>query len=130
MLDNSPAELLCKEPSRNFLFTKTQHLIGGFSKHPGGPPDVHHGYLGLAALATLGDSSLKPFDPALCVSTETTEKIIAARTALLEAKRASATWHAKFATSDSQVEKQAVWPNSTIDEAAQQKLAKALEVLA
>ncbi|KAH6675259.1 type-1 proteins geranylgeranyltransferase subunit beta [Plectosphaerella plurivora] len=131
ILPGASVDLLATEPSRNFLFNKTQHLIGGFSKHPGGPPDVHHGYLGLAALATMGDPSLMSFDPSLCVSTETTAKIVTARTALLEATKASATWSAKFpSTSDFWSGKEAVWPKSTIDDEAQQKLAKALAILA
>jgi geranylgeranyl transferase type-1 subunit beta len=130
MLPSAPAGLISTEPSRNFLFNKTQHLIGGFSKHPGGPPDVHHGYLGVAALATMGDPSLASFDPALCVSTETTSKIVTARTALLAATKASAAWSAKSPSSEFWSGKQAVWPRSAIDDEAQQRLAKALALLA
>ncbi|KAL0938291.1 prenyltransferase and squalene oxidase [Colletotrichum truncatum] len=75
-------DLIDEEPSRRFLMSKTQHLIGGFSKYPGGPPDIYHAYLGLAALATMGDSALKPFDSSLCVTQETISKIEIARKAL------------------------------------------------
>ncbi|RBR22342.1 uncharacterized protein FIESC28_04536 [Fusarium coffeatum] len=49
-------------PSRRYLLDVTQHRIGGFSKAVGGPPDMYHSYLGLAALATMGDPDLKEFD--------------------------------------------------------------------
>ena len=70
--------------NRRFLLEKTQHLIGGFAKHPGGPPDVYHAYLGLAALATMGEAALKDFDPELCISSETVGKMVAGRKGLLE----------------------------------------------
>ncbi|ROW00041.1 hypothetical protein VPNG_08340 [Cytospora leucostoma] len=60
---------------RDFLLDKTQHVIGGFGKRPGNPPDIYHSSLGLAALATLGDPGLKRFDPGLCVSADTVRKI-------------------------------------------------------
>src|SRR5436190_14970580 len=71
-------ELIQRGPCRRFMLTQTQHLIGGFSKFPGGPPDIYHAYLGLAALATMGEPSLKEFDAPLCVSAETVRKICAA----------------------------------------------------
>ncbi|OBS21562.1 hypothetical protein FPOA_07898 [Fusarium poae] len=49
-------------PSRRYLLDITQHRIGGFSKAVGGPPDMYHSFLGLAALATMGDEDLKEFD--------------------------------------------------------------------
>lgn len=70
-------------PSRAFLLDKTQHLIGGFAKYPGGPPDLYHAYLGLAALATMGDAGLAPFDAALCIGAGTVKKIEAGRKGLL-----------------------------------------------
>lgn len=77
---DEPASLKAR---RAFLLEKTQHLIGGFGKHPGSPPDVGHACLGLAALATMGDPGLKRLDPALCVSVETVGKIEKARRGLL-----------------------------------------------
>ena len=62
---------------------KTQHLIGGFAKHPDGPPDIYHAYLGLAALATMGEPGLKDFDSTLCISSETVKKMVAGRRGLL-----------------------------------------------
>lgn len=76
-------DLVAWAPSRRFLFEKTQHMIGGFAKHPGGPPDLYHAFFGLAALATMGEPNLKEFDAALAVSVETTRKIEAARRGLL-----------------------------------------------
>ncbi|CAK7199340.1 geranylgeranyl transferase type-1 subunit beta [Sporothrix eucalyptigena] len=68
---------------RRFLLEKMQHHIGGFSKIPGGPPDIYHAYLSLAALASQGESSLKTFDPATCISQDTVQTIEAARRGLL-----------------------------------------------
>jgi geranylgeranyl transferase type-1 subunit beta len=86
-LVGAPADVLPRGASRAFLLEHTQHLIGGFAKHPGGPPDVYHGYLGLAALAVMGEPGLKEFDAALCISTATVRKLEKARGRLLEAAR-------------------------------------------
>ena len=94
--------LVDRAPARRFLIEKTQHLIGGFAKHPGDPPDVYHGYLGLAALATMAgqqqkeeggegvkegegerEEGLGRFDPRLCVGIEASARIARARDALL-----------------------------------------------
>ncbi|KAI0593363.1 terpenoid cyclases/protein prenyltransferase alpha-alpha toroid [Biscogniauxia sp. FL1348] len=76
--------LIDRGPARRFLLEKTQHVIGGFTKYPGGPPDVYHAYMGLAALATLGgEEGLKKFDPRICASVEVAEKIARAREALI-----------------------------------------------
>ena len=81
--DGSNVDLLIpRSAARRFLMEKTQHMIGGFAKHPGGPPDLYHSYLGLAALATMGEPGLKEFDAALAVSKETAAKIEAARNGL------------------------------------------------
>lgn len=56
--------------AQNYLLMKVQHLIGGFAKGPGSPPDVLHSYLGLAALSLYGESGIKSLDPALCISRE------------------------------------------------------------
>ncbi|KHN96019.1 geranylgeranyl transferase type I beta subunit [Metarhizium album ARSEF 1941] len=73
-------------PSRQYLLDVSQHRIGGFSKHAGGPPDLYHSYLGLAALALMGEAGLKEFDVGLCCSKETVRKIELARAGLLGAK--------------------------------------------
>ncbi|KAI1761885.1 terpenoid cyclases/Protein prenyltransferase [Hypoxylon sp. FL1150] len=79
-----------RSPARKFILEKVQHLIGGFAKHPGGPPDVYHAYLGLAALATMAgedvagkEEGLGKFDPRLCISREASERVARAREALL-----------------------------------------------
>lgn len=69
-------------PSRRYLLDITQHAIGGFGKVAGAPPDMYHSYLGLAALATMGDEDLKDFDVGLCCTLETTRKIEKAREGL------------------------------------------------
>ncbi|KAG6273717.1 hypothetical protein E4U48_002824 [Claviceps purpurea] len=70
-------------PSRAYLLNITQHCTGGFSKYAGGYPDLYHAYLGLAALAVMGDEDLKDFDVGLCCSRETLRKIELAREGLL-----------------------------------------------
>lgn len=70
-------------PSRAYLLSITQHHIGGFSKYAGGHPDLYHSYLGLAALAVMGDEDLKDFDVGLCCSRDTLRKIELARGGLL-----------------------------------------------
>ncbi|KAK1985250.1 prenyltransferase and squalene oxidase [Colletotrichum cereale] len=82
------ADLIDAGPSRRFIMSKTQHVIGGFSKYPGGPPDIYHGFLGLAALAIMGDSALKPFDASVCATRDTVDKIVAAREGLRHAAKA------------------------------------------
>ncbi|KAK1707447.1 prenyltransferase and squalene oxidase [Colletotrichum lupini] len=82
-------DLIDAEPSRRFITKKTQHLIGGFSKYPGGPPDIFHGFLGLAALAIMGDADLKPFDASVCATDATMRNIIFARNGLIETTKAT-----------------------------------------
>lgn len=84
MLGNN--DIVSAAQSRRYILDITQHQIGGFSKAVGGPPDIFHSYLGLAALATMGDGDLKEFDVGLCCSKETTRKIERARDGLLKGK--------------------------------------------
>lgn len=93
------AGLVDRAPARRFLLEKTEHVIGGFAKHPGGPPDIYHAYLGLAALATMAgagaegkpgavekkskEEGLGRFDPRLCVGAEAADRIRRGREALL-----------------------------------------------
>lgn len=88
MLDSF--SLVNRAPSRRFLLEITQHRIGGFSKVADGPPDLHHSYLGLAALAAMRDPDLKEFDVGLCCSKETSRKIERAREGLIAASRREA----------------------------------------
>ncbi|OTB06220.1 hypothetical protein M426DRAFT_318970 [Hypoxylon sp. CI-4A] len=79
--------IIDRAPARKFILEKTQHLIGGFAKHPGGPPDVYHAYLGLAALATMAgedkEEGLGKFDPRLCIGIEASQRLAKARETLL-----------------------------------------------
>ncbi|GAP92061.1 putative prenyltransferase and squalene oxidase [Rosellinia necatrix] len=81
--------LVPRGPARRFILEKTQHVVGGFAKHPGGPPDVYHAYMGLAALATMadpdagGEPGLAPFDPRLCISADAAARIAKARESIL-----------------------------------------------
>lgn len=81
-LPNSP-DPAATQAQRRFLLEKTQHIIGGFGKHPGSPPDVGHACLGLAALATMGDPALKKLDASLCVSVDAVRRVEKARRGLL-----------------------------------------------
>lgn len=76
--------LIDAAPSRAFLLDKTQHIVGGFAKHPGGTPDPYHSYLGLAALATLGDHELGGFDAGLCAPEGVVRRIERGRAALVK----------------------------------------------
>lgn len=69
--------------ARAFLLDKTQHAIGGYGKRAGDPPDIYHSSLGLFALATMGDPSLKKVDAGLAVSVDTVRRIEAGRRGLL-----------------------------------------------
>ncbi|OCK83935.1 geranylgeranyl transferase type I beta subunit [Lepidopterella palustris CBS 459.81] len=55
---------------RRYLLDKVQHLVGGFGKMPGDPPDLYHSYLGLATMAILDEPGLKSFDAPLCMSND------------------------------------------------------------
>ncbi|TAQ90498.1 hypothetical protein B7494_g1197 [Chlorociboria aeruginascens] len=74
------AQVLNAELTQQFLFAKTQHLIGGFGKTPGDPP-------GLATLATLKAPELKDFDPVLCIGTQTKANIVKFREAAVNLNR-------------------------------------------
>ncbi|KAI1088241.1 terpenoid cyclases/Protein prenyltransferase [Rostrohypoxylon terebratum] len=83
-------KIIDRGPARNFMLEKTQHMIGGFGKNVGNPPDIYHGYLGLAALGTLGaqtadgkEPGLGKFDPRLCIGIEASERLAKARQALI-----------------------------------------------
>ncbi|KAJ4291432.1 geranylgeranyl transferase type-1 subunit beta [Collariella sp. IMI 366227] len=80
----SATELLDWPAARRFLLEKMAHRIGGFSKHPGGPPDVYHGCFGLTALAVMGEPGLNELDSALAVPVRTVRVIEKARRALVE----------------------------------------------
>ncbi|MCJ1253144.1 hypothetical protein MMC24_000951 [Lignoscripta atroalba] len=67
--------LLDFNANRRYLLDKTQHIIGGFGKVPGDPPDIMHSYLGLAALAIMKEPGLKSIDPALCISVSAREHL-------------------------------------------------------
>lgn len=86
--------MLRGEPARNYLTGITQHRIGGFSKKMGLPPDIYHSYLGLTALAVMGEPQLRELDAELCCSAEVTACIGKARDGLLAAEKArsAANW--------------------------------------
>lgn len=79
---------LRREPASNYLTGITQHSIGGFAKTTGAPPDIYHSYLGLTALAIMGEPKLKQLDAELCCSAEVAACIAKARDGLLAAEKA------------------------------------------
>ncbi|PLB46963.1 putative geranylgeranyl transferase beta subunit [Aspergillus steynii IBT 23096] len=60
--------LVDADRNRRYLLDKTQHLIGGFGKGVGEPPDLLHSYFGMVSLAFQGEAGLEGVDPALCAS--------------------------------------------------------------
>ncbi|OAA60882.1 Terpenoid cylases/protein prenyltransferase alpha-alpha toroid [Cordyceps fumosorosea ARSEF 2679] len=81
--------MLHQEAACSYLTSITQHRIGGFGKTTGAPPDIYHSYLGLAAMAVLGEPNLKELDAELCCSVEVAACIAKARDGLLAAEKAS-----------------------------------------
>ncbi|KAI9373303.1 serine/threonine protein kinase [Aspergillus egyptiacus] len=56
--------------NRQYLLEKTQHLVGGFGKGVGEPPDLLHSYFGMVSLAFQREQGLDAIDPALfCANT-------------------------------------------------------------
>lgn len=90
MLGVGATDLIDSMPSRRYLLEITQHQVGGFGKIAGAPPDIYHSYLGLAALAIIGEGGLKDFDVGLCCTKETTDKIAKARDGLVDSIRRDA----------------------------------------
>lgn len=64
-------DIVDQTPIRRWLLEHTQHIVGGFGKLPGEPPDVYHSYLGLFTLAMFGEEGLEDVDAALCMSNKT-----------------------------------------------------------
>jgi len=60
---------------RRYLLDKTQHIVGGFGKIPGEPPDLYHSYLGLATLALMGEPGVKSFHAPLCFSNDAKNRL-------------------------------------------------------
>jgi geranylgeranyl transferase type-1 subunit beta len=60
---------------RRYLLDKTQHIVGGFGKIPGDPPDPYHSYLGLATLALIGEPGVKSFYAPLCFSIDAKNRL-------------------------------------------------------
>ncbi|KAJ5611564.1 Terpenoid cyclases/protein prenyltransferase alpha-alpha toroid [Penicillium herquei] len=58
--------------NRRYLLEKVQHLVGGFGKAVGDPPDLLHSYFGMVSLAFQGEQGLARVDPLLV----TTERVI------------------------------------------------------
>jgi geranylgeranyl transferase type-1 subunit beta len=61
-------QIVDQKPVRKWLLDKTQHIVGGFGKVTGDPPDVYHSFLGLMVLAMYGEAGLQSVDEALCIT--------------------------------------------------------------
>lgn len=61
-------DLIDRKPVRRWLLDRTQHIVGGFGKLPGDPPDIYHSFLGLLTLAIFGEPGLRDVDTPLCMS--------------------------------------------------------------
>jgi geranylgeranyl transferase type-1 subunit beta len=84
-------ELFNWKATRRFLVEEMAHQIGGFSKYPGGPPDVYHSCFGLTAMAVMAEPGLRALDSALAVPVDTVKVIEKARGKLLRTARTSTT---------------------------------------
>ncbi|KAM7192169.1 geranylgeranyl transferase type-2 subunit beta [Naviculisporaceae sp. PSN 640] len=76
--------MILTAPAREFLLQKMQHIIGGFGKTPGAPPDLYHSCFGLAILALMGDDGLSELDAALALPRDTVRRIEKSRDRLVE----------------------------------------------
>jgi geranylgeranyl transferase type-1 subunit beta len=61
-------DVLEQGPIRKWLLDKTQHMVGGFGKVTGDPPDMYHSFLGLMVLAMFDEPGLQGVDEALCIT--------------------------------------------------------------
>jgi geranylgeranyl transferase type-1 subunit beta len=61
-------DIIEKGPIRKWLLDKTQHVVGGFGKVTGDPPDMYHSFLGLMVLAMFEEPGLQKVDEALCIT--------------------------------------------------------------
>lgn len=75
--------MILTNPSRRLLLEKMQHIIGGFGKTPGAPPDLYHSCFGLAILALMGENGLSELDAALALPTDTVRRIERSRERLV-----------------------------------------------
>ncbi|KAF3906199.1 hypothetical protein ABW20_dc0101335 [Dactylellina cionopaga] len=68
------AHLADAESNREYLLENTAHLIGGFGKVPGAPPDVLHSCLGTVGLGIFREEGIHRVDSALCTALQTRER--------------------------------------------------------
>lgn len=82
-------EIINQQPIRRWLLDKTQHIVGGFGKVTGDPPDLYHSFLGLMVLAMFGEPELQKVDAALCITERARKHLesLSWRTALLAGTR-------------------------------------------
>ncbi|KAH8731464.1 geranylgeranyl transferase type I beta subunit [Phaeosphaeriaceae sp. PMI808] len=61
-------DIIQQKSIRKWLLDKTQHIVGGFGKVTGDPPDMYHSFLGLMVLAMFREPELQDVDEALCIT--------------------------------------------------------------
>jgi len=61
-------DIVDPKPIRKWLLDKTQHMVGGFGKVTGDPPDMYHSFLGLIVIAMFGEPGLEAVDGSLCIT--------------------------------------------------------------
>ncbi|KAJ6262553.1 hypothetical protein Dda_3364 [Drechslerella dactyloides] len=69
------SHLIDAESNRAFLLEETAHVIGGFGKWAGAPPDVLHSCLGIVSLAMMREEGMNRCDSALCAPLQTRERL-------------------------------------------------------
>ncbi|KAF3911607.1 hypothetical protein AA313_de0200708 [Arthrobotrys entomopaga] len=66
--------LVDAESNREYLLENTAHIIGGFGKVAGAPPDVLHSCLGTVCLGIFREGGINRVDSALCTALQTKER--------------------------------------------------------
>jgi geranylgeranyl transferase type-1 subunit beta len=61
-------DIVDRKPIRQWLLEKTQHMVGGFGKTTGDPPDMYHSFLGLIVIAMYGETGLQDVNASLCIT--------------------------------------------------------------
>ncbi|KAJ5084362.1 hypothetical protein NUU61_008941 [Penicillium alfredii] len=67
--------LIDGDSNRRYLLEKTQHMVGGFGKGIGDPPDLLHSYFGMVSLAFQGEAGLSQVDPTVVTSKRTVQHL-------------------------------------------------------
>ena len=69
------AHLIDVRANREFLLTKTAHMVGGFGKLPKSPPDVLHSFFAPAALSFYREEGINRVDSEMAISLQARERL-------------------------------------------------------